>query len=147
MLPASGSPRSTMIPESTPSSSTATRTSNGSTLAKISLPILESLPRTLRPSHRADQMRRGRGGVESYPHPLVAHADVQEQRRRPHHRHERASAVTDERQGDAGDRHDPHGHPDGHEDVERDHGNDPDRRKRAESIAGHRGNAETAVDP
>src|SRR2546427_3892556 len=121
MLPASGTPRSTMMPESTPSSRIATRTSAGSMLARISLRISRSLLQTVRPPDQAHLPRGGRRGVKSDAHIQVAHADVQQEGRRPYHRHEGAPPVTDEREGNPGDRHDPHGHPEVHKYVERDH--------------------------
>src|SRR5579864_9043875 len=147
MFPASGAPRSTRNPVRTPSSTTATRTSSGSTLARISFPILDSLLRTLRPAHEADDPHGARRRcVKSDAGFLVAHPDVQQDRRRPDHGHQRAAAVTDERQWDAGDRHDPHGHAHVHEHVERDHGDDPHRDQAAEPIAGHGGDVQPAPD-
>src|SRR6267143_4779787 len=135
MLPASGSPRSTMIPESTPSSRMATRTSNGSTLARISLRISLSLLQTLRPPNQTHLPGGSRSGVKSNADVEVAHADVQQEERRPAHRHQGAPSVADERQGNPGDRHDPDGHSDVHKHVERDHGHDPHGCQRAEAIA------------
>src|SRR5947209_13786482 len=82
MLPASGSPRSMKRLIKAPSSSTATRVSYGSTLAisslVISTPVSTGLESNLFPSH----------------------AHVQQQAGRPHHRHQGAAAVTDERRSE-----------------------------------------------
>src|SRR5438046_3463823 len=107
MLPASGSPRSMKRLIKAPSSSTATRVSYGSTLAisslVISTPVSTGLESNLFPSH----------------------AHVQQQAGRPHHRHQGAAAVTDERERNAGDRHQPQCHPDVDEQVKRNHPDHP----------------------
>ena len=51
------------------------------------------------------------------------------------HAHERRAAVRHERQRDAGDRHDPHHHPDVDDELEQDHRGHPGREHRAERVA------------
>src|SRR3990170_2305513 len=96
MLPARGSPRSMYRLTSVPSASTATRVSNGSLLAMISLPMPSLLEQNLLPTH----------------------PDVEKQSGGGEHDDQRAAAVADERQGDPGDRHQPHRHADVHEQGE-----------------------------
>src|SRR3990170_7479171 len=125
MLPARGSPRSMYRLTSVPSASTATRVSNGSLLAMISLPMPSLLEQNLLPT---------------YP-------DVDEQPGGGEHDDERAPAVADERQGDAGDRHQPDRHADVHEQVERDHRDDAHRHEHPQTILGLRGDGPGAPEP
>ena len=56
------------------------------------------------------------------------------------------AAVAHERQRDAGDRHDAHGHPDVLEDLEHEHRQDADADERAELVAGQLGGAPDPPD-
>src|SRR3990170_7101292 len=125
MLPARGSPRSMYRLTSVPSASTATRVSNGSLFAMISLPMPSLLEQNLLPTH----------------------PDVEEQPGGGEHDDERAAPVADERQGDAGDRRQPDCHANVHEQVERDHGDDPDRHEHPQTVLGLHGDAPGAPEP
>src|SRR3954453_8234145 len=52
------------------------------------------------------------------------------------HAHQRGAAVGDERERDAGDRHDPEHHADVHDELEEDHRGDPGGEQRAECVTG-----------
>src|SRR5918994_3844234 len=67
---------------------------------------------------------------------LRVHGDALEEAQRDHANHQVAAPVADERQRDAGDRHEPHRHPYVHEDVEEEDGGDAGGDEDAEAIPG-----------
>src|SRR5574341_2257871 len=144
MFPASGSPRSMKRLTSLPSSSTATRVSNASLFAMISLLMPSHLdiasggPAPLPELHRGHRLEQNL---------LPPHPDVDEQAGCGKHDDERASAVTDERKRDAGDRHQPDGHADVDEDVKPDHGEDADGHEHAQPVLRLRGDGPGPPQP